>query len=353
MGKAEVSKSQKVEVCNGGDKVKNISWGMIGCGAVTEKKSGPGLYKAHGSKLEGVFSRSIAKAEDYAKRHHIPKVYQCIEELLEDSHIDAVYIATPPKFHKEYALACMKHGKIPYIEKPLAMNMKECQEILACSQEVGIPVFVAYYRRGMEKFKKIKSLLEEQSIGEVRAVYVRHLMQPLSTDLNPKTLHWTVKVEETQGGRFIDMGTHILDMLEFLLGEIIEVSGNATNRGGLYKVEDTVVAQFKFKSGILGSGIWCYVAKENLDEMCIVGSKGSIRFSVMDYSAVKLKIGDQEISFEFEEPEHVSQPYIQSIVDELNLGVKSNADLESSVNNIRIIDEILKEYRKIQIKDRG
>lgn len=326
--------------------MKNIHWGMIGCGAVTEKKSGPGFYKAHGSALEGVFSRSITKAEDYARRHHIPKVYQCIEDLLEDPHIDAVYIATPPKFHKEYALACMKHGKIPYIEKPLGMNVDECKEILKYSQELGIPAYVAYYRRGMEKFKKVKSLLEEKTIGEVRAVYVRHLMKPLVNDLNSETLHWTVKANETQGGRFIDMGTHILDMLEFLLGRITEVSGSATNRGNLYEVEDTVVAQFKFENGILGSGIWCYVAKENLDEMCIIGSKGSIRFSVMDYSAVKLKLGDQELSFEFEEPEHVSQPYIQSIVDELNLEIKSNANLESAVNNVEIIDQILKEYRK-------
>lgn len=326
--------------------MKNIRWGMIGCGAVTEKKSGPAFYKARGSSLEGVFSRNITKAQDYARRHHISKVYQCVEDLLEDPHIDAVYIATPPKFHKEYALACMEHGKIPYIEKPLGMNVEECKEILRQSEELDIPAFVAYYRRGMEKFNKVKSLLDEEAIGEIRVVYVKHLMQPLSSDLSLETLHWTVKANETQGGRFIDMGTHILDMLEFLLGKIVEVSGSASNMGGLYEVEDTVVAQFKFESGVLGSGIWCYVAKENLDEMCIIGSKGSIRFSVMDYSAVKLKIGDQETCFKFEEPEHVSQPYIQSIVDELNLGMKSNASLESSVNNVRIIDEILKKYRK-------
>lgn len=326
--------------------MKNIRWGMIGCGAVTEKKSGPAFYKARGSSLEGVFSRNITKAQDYARRHHISKVYQCVEDLLEDPHIDAVYIATPPKFHKEYALACMEHGKIPYIEKPLGMNVEECKEILRQSEELDIPAFVAYYRRGMEKFNKVKSLLDEEAIGEIRVVYVKHLMQPLSSDLSLETLHWTVKANETQGGRFIDMGTHILDMLEFLLGKIVEVSGSASNMGGLYEVEDTVVAQFKFESGVLGSGIWCYVAKENLDEMCIIGSKGSIRFSVMDYSAVRLKIGDQETCFEFEEPEHVSQPYIQSIVDELNLGMKSNASLESSVNNVRIIDEILKKYRK-------
>ena len=326
--------------------MKNIRWGMIGCGVVTEKKSGPGFYKAHGSTLQGVFSPTIAKAEDYAKRHHIPKVYRDIEELLEDSSIDAIYIATPPKFHKEYALACMKHGKIPYIEKPLGMNVEECKEILKCSQELGIPAYVAYYRRGMEKFEKVRSLLKENTIGEVRAVYVRHLMEPLGSDLNSETFHWTLKASETQGGRFIDMGTHILDMLEFLLGTITEVTGSATNTGNLYEVEDTVVAQFKFENGILGAGIWCYVAKENLDEISIIGSKGSIRFSVMDYSAVRLKLGDEEVRFEFEEPEHVSQPYIQSIVDELNLGMQSNANLESAVNNVRVIDRILEEYRK-------
>lgn len=326
--------------------MKNIRWGMIGCGAVTEKKSGPGFYKARGSSLEGVFGRSITKAQDYARRHQIPKVYQRIEDLLEDPHIDAIYIATPPKFHKEYALACMKHGKIPYIEKPLGMNVEECKEILEQSKVLGIPAFVAYYRRGMEKFNKVKALLDEKAIGEIRAVNVRHLMQPLASDLNADTLHWTVKANETKGGRFIDMGTHIVDILEFLLGKIVEVSGSASNMGNLYEVEDTVVAQFKFESGVLGTGIWCYVAPENVDEVCIIGSKGSLRFSVMDYSAVVLKVEGQEMQFEFEEPEHVSQPYIQSIVDELNLGIKSNASLESSVNNVGIIDQILQEYRK-------
>lgn len=323
-----------------------IKWGMIGCGAVTEKKSGPGFYKAEHSSLDAVFSPQLEKAQDYAKRHGIKKVYDSVEDMLKDSEINAIYIATPPKFHKYYAIECMKHGKVPYVEKPLGINKEECEEIAYESRRLNIPVYVAYYRRKMKKFIKIKELINQGAVGEIRSVNVRHNMIPLTTDLNKETLHWTMKAEETQGGRFIDMGTHILDIMDFLIGKVADVSGYADNLGGYYEVEDTVSASLKFENGVLGTGQWCYVAGENIDEMCIIGSEGLISFSVMNYGPVKLKRDNQEKVFEFNEPEHVAQEFIQSIVNELLNKEERQPNLESAVNNVKIIDQILSDYRK-------
>ncbi len=157
--------------------MKEVNWGMIGCGNVTEVKSGPGLYKSENSNLIGVYSRSFEKAKDYAKRHNIENVYESVEDLLANPNIDIVYIATPPISHKEYAIACLKANKIPYIEKPVTIKYEDALEIKALSEKLNIPAYVAYYRRGNEKYIKIKELLDKGVIGNVRYVYATQIMK--------------------------------------------------------------------------------------------------------------------------------------------------------------------------------
>lgn len=320
---------------------------MIGTGSVTEVKSGPGFYKSEHSELHGVYNRNINKAIDWAKRHGVNKVYNSVEEMLADD-IDAVYIATPPDVHKEFAIKCIEARKIPYIEKPMAFNYNECLEIINKSKEYNIPVYVAFYRRGMEKYLKIKELLDENKIGKVRFVEVRQIMKPEPSDFNKDNHPWRINKEVTGGGKFIDMGIHVLDILDFFFGSIIEVTGIAKNLGGLYDVEDTVSASFTFKNGIVGNGMWCYVAAHEEEKVRIVGDNGYITFEGLGFG----KVGQVSIIrnnkvevLEFINPEHVAQPYIQQVVNEI-LGIeKSNANLISSANVTRVTDEILKDYK--------
>ena len=86
------------------NQAKPIRWGIIGCGDVTEVKSGPGLQKADGSQLVAVMRRDAEKARDYAKRHNVPRAYGDAQELIDDPEVDAVYVATPPGSHAEYAI---------------------------------------------------------------------------------------------------------------------------------------------------------------------------------------------------------------------------------------------------------
>ena len=147
-----------------------INWGIIGCGNVTEVKSGPAFNKVAGSRLAAVMRRNAALAEDYAKRHKVPKFYSRAEDLINDSEVNAVYIATPPGSHKEYGIAAIRAGKPVYIEKPMALNYKECQEINEASEKYGIPVFVAYYRRTLPGFLRVKEFIEKGIIGKVQFV---------------------------------------------------------------------------------------------------------------------------------------------------------------------------------------
>ena len=321
-----------------------ITWGLIGTGNVTEVKSGPGLYKSSNSFLKGVFDVSFDKAKDWASRHGISKVYISIDEMLLDEDIDIVYIATPPNTHKEIVFKVLNAKKIPYVEKPMGLDFEECISMENLSKKLNIPIYVAFYRRAMEKYVKIKDLLDSKYIGEVLSVRVTHLMRVEDNELNPNKLPWRLIYEVTKGGKFLDMGVHVLDILTFFFGDIVNVNGIAKNYGNYYEVDDTVESIFEFENGVIGNGFWCYVSDRNVDEIIIYGTEGTITTEGLGYGDVFISKNGVDEVISFEVPEHVAMPYQQSIVNEL-LGIeKSNANTKSAINITKITDEILREY---------
>ena len=325
--------------------MEKVNWAMIGCGDVTEVKSGPGLYKSSNSELIGVYNRTYEKAEDYIRRHKIAKVYKTVEDLLSDEQVDVVYIATPPKSHYQYAVQCLNAGKIPYIEKPVANSYKECLEIKALSEKVDLPVYAAFYRRGVEKFLKIKELLDNKILGAIRYVYVSQTMPVEEAELDRETLPWRVIPNISGGGKFLDMGVHVLDCLAMFFGEYEYMKGIASNQGGYYDAEDTVVATFKLKCGILGSGSWCYVADKNTNEVQIVGERGRIVYDGLSAKKFVLEVDGKEETFTFDVPEHASMPYQQAVVNELIGKTNSEANFEQAINVVKMTDMILEQYK--------
>lgn len=325
--------------------MKIVHWGMIGCGNVAEVKSGPGFYKAENSTLEAVTSLRLERAENYARRHKVPKVYKSVDELIKDSIIDAVYIATPPAFHKEYAIKCARAGKTAYIEKPMANTYKDCLEIINEFRKTNTKAFVAYYRRAMERFNKVKELIKDKAIGDIRTVNVTLYKRPDKEDYCKDKLPWRLIPEFSGGGKFVDMVVHTIDILDFLFGPLINVQGKAANQAGLYEVEDIVTANWSFENGIFGSGIWCFTAFEDYDQVEIVGSKGKIYFEFFSERPIYIKNEKNILEYTYQNPIHIQQPFIQSIVNELIGEGKCNGDLESAARTSKVVDEILKEYR--------
>ncbi|MDF2504978.1 Gfo/Idh/MocA family oxidoreductase [Clostridium sp.] len=325
--------------------MKTIHWGMIGCGDVTEVKSGPGFYKAENSILQAVTSLRIERAKDYAKRHNVPKIYENVDKLISDPSIDAIYIATPPVFHKEYAIKCAKARKAVYIEKPMAQTYKECLEVIEECKKTNTPAFVAYYRRAMERFKKIKEIVDSKIIGDVRFVNVALYQKAAKEDYNRDNLPWRLIPKIAGGGKFLDMGVHTIDILDFMFGSFDEVQGKASNQGGLYEVEDIVTANWKFKNGIHGTGIWCFTAFENYDNIEIVGDKGKIYFEFFSEKPIYVKTEGELVEYQYDNPKHVQQPFIQSVVNELIGKGTCPGNLESAARASKVADEILREYR--------
>ena len=327
--------------------MKEVNWAIIGCGDVTEVKSGPGLYKSEHSNLVAVYNRTAAKAVDYAKRHKVPKVYKTVSELLDDDSIDIVYIATPPKYHKEFALQVLNANKIPYVEKPVANSYAEFLEIKELSEKKNIPVYIAFYRRGLEKYLKIKELLDSKVIGDVRFVSLKQLEKVRPSDLNRENLPWRLKFDISGGGKFVDMGVHMLDYLSLFFGNIAEIKGSVSNQGGFYEVEDTVLINYRFESGVIGSGTFCYVSDrdENLCE--IIGSEGRIYFDVLSGDSFTIEKNGKKETFHFEVPEHIAMPYEQAIVNGI-LGIKKcHNNIDNALALSKAMDDLMRSYREI------
>ena len=191
---------------------KEIRWGFIGCGEVTEKKSGPAFSKIEGSKVVAVMSRSHEKASSYAHRHHISRWYTDAQQLIEDPEVNAVYIATPPSSHATYAIMAMKAGKPVYVEKPLASSYIDCQRINRVCEQTGVPCFIAYYRRYLPYFQKVKQLIHEGAIGQVVNVQIRFAVPPRDLDYNSTNLPWRVQRDIAGGGYFYDLAPHQIDL---------------------------------------------------------------------------------------------------------------------------------------------
>ncbi len=326
--------------------MKKIRWGIIGCGNVTEVKSGPGFQKADRSELVAVMRRNAELAEDYAKRHNVPKWYSDAKQLIMDPEVDAVYVATPPSSHMEYVLLCAEAGKPVYVEKPMALNDGQCQQMIASCQEAGIPLFVAFYRRALPYFTKIKQLIDQGAIGEVRFVSMKQYQKMnIETGTAEAELPWRLDPAIAGGGLFVDLASHTLDIMDYLLGPIREVKGHASNQAGRYSVEDIVTGSFQFESGVHGTGTWCFSAFDYCDSNEIIGSKGAIRFSTFGNDLIELVTKEGTESVVMEKPLHIQQHLIQSIVYELLDGEASPSHGTSAARTSWVMDQLLQDYK--------
>jgi predicted dehydrogenase len=325
--------------------MKTIRWGIIGCGNVTEVKSGPGFQLARNSALAAVMRRDGAKAADYARRHGVASWYDDADHLIADREVDAVYVATPPAFHCDYTLRAARAGKPVYVEKPMARDHDECRRMIGACASAGVKLFVAYYRRALPRFLKVKELLDSGAIGAARLVSVVHYQPPESGEYNPATLPWRVIPELAGAGRFLDVGSHTLDLLDFLLGPIDRVEGHAANQAGLYRAEDIVAGSWRHESGALGNGVWCFSAGASHEMNEIVGAEGRIRFSTFGSESVRVERAGKVEELAIAHPPHIQQPMIQSIVDDLNGQGRCESTGESGARTSWVMDRMLEGWR--------
>lgn len=319
---------------------KNIRWGIIGCGDVTEVKSGPAYQNIEGFEIIAVMRRNEEKASDYAKRHQIAKFYTDADDLINDDEVDAVYIATPPDSHKYYGIKVAEAGKICCLEKPMAPSYADSLEVYNAFRTREIPLFIAYYRRSLPRFTKIKEWLDAKKIGEIRHVRWQ-LSKPASEqDLSGKK-NWRTEAKVAPGGYFDDLASHGLDLFTYLLGSITQVHGISLNQQNLYTAKDAVTACWLHDTGITGDGSWNFGSWEHKDQVEIIGSTGKISFSVFHENPIKIQHKDGTETLEIPHPKHIQEFHVENIKNHL-LGAQTHPSLgDSGLHTSWVMDKIL------------
>lgn len=320
-------------------KKDSLQWGIIGCGNVTELKSGPAFNKVPNSSLYAVMRRDGAKARDYAERHGVPVWYDDAMQLIQDPEVTAIYVATPPLFHETYAVAAMEAGKPVYVEKPMSVNTEACHRMLAVSRLTGSKLSIAHYRRALPKFLTIKKLLTEKHIGDIRTVNMR-MLQPDKSAINTDTKdNWRVNPALAGAGLFYDLAPHQLDLMMYYFGAALEASGLSANQAGLYEAEDAVTGIMRLPGNILFTGQWCYTVAEGMvEDYCeINGSKGKLGFSIFGHD-LTIEKGKEQLKETFKPPQHIQQPMIEKVVQYF-LGKGTNpCSAENAIESMQVME---------------
>jgi predicted dehydrogenase len=323
--------------------MNQVNWGIIGCGDVTEKKSGPAFNKVEGSKIIAVMRRDGEKASDYALRHNVPLWYTNADEIIDHPEINCIYIATPPVFHSDYAIRAMQKGKVVYVEKPMAADYAECLRMHEVSESTQIPLYVAYYRRFLPYFIRVKEILNSGILGNILYANIQLNNAPGMNDRHRDTLPWRVIPDIAGAGHFYDLACHQLDLMEWFFGTAREATGITYNKAGLYAAEDTVIGRIDYDSGVSVSGQWCFVCneKEHVDLITIFGTKGSIVCSTFDFTPIKMNTGNGIEEYLPDNPEHIQYGFIRNMIEELRGLRPVKANSASAVRTNRTLDKIL------------
>lgn len=319
--------------------IKPIRWGIIGCGDVTERKSGPAYQKTEGFEIVAVMRRDADKAADYARRHNISRWYADAEALINDPEVDAVYIATPPDSHREYALKVAAAGKPCCIEKPMAPTWQECIDVVNAFKNKGLPLFVAYYRRTLPRFLKVKEWIDSGKIGAVRHINWHLTKTPSPTDLSG-AYNWRTDSSIATDGYFDDLASHGLDLFIYYFGDITRVNGVSLNQQGLYTAKDALAASWLHSNGVTGTGTWNFGASQYEDAVTIYGSKGTISFGVFDEVPLVLKTAEERQEVTIPHPENIQLYHVAAMRDALTGNGLHPSTGETAAHTNWVLDKI-------------
>ena len=289
-----------------------IRWGILGVGDVCEVKSGPAFQKAERSELVAVMRRDAEKAADFTRRHGVGKWYDSSEALLADPDIDAVYIATPPRFHLQHCLAALAAGKHVYLEKPMAMDAAQSRAIIEAEAKSPGKVVVAHYRRVLPAFRKVGELINDGSIGAVRLAEVNFYLSRNNPMVPGPAENWRQNPDISGGGLFHDLSPHLLDLLLVYFGRPLRYEGFAIRQSPAARADDLVLGTIVFADNIVFRGCWCIGVAPcaNQEQLAITGERGTVSATFFG-DRVHLCTDAGEQVFEFDNPPNIQQPMIE------------------------------------------
>lgn len=324
-----------------------LRWGYVGCGSVTETKSPPSAFRHSGvSDVLAVSRRNATLAASFASRHGVARHYGSPAALVSDPDVTAVYVATPPGSHLEVARLVASVGKACVLEKPMARTLGESRAIAEAFSRKNVPLFVAYYRRSYPRMKRLQRMIRER-VGKVRSV--EYTCKKRRRRIDVAANDWRYDAKISGGGLFVDVGSHVLDLLDFLFGPLADVTGDADGPGPPL-VEDRVWINFSFADGAKGQASWDFTSKRSKESLVIVGDNATVQVqNLLNGNEIRLfKPGEEDAYTAFFDspPVPVHGPFIESVVDALVSGHRERCPStpDTALRTAAVIDKVLNKY---------
>ena len=286
-----------------------VNWGIIGMGNIADLVTAPAMVQAKNNRLVAVMRRDLQRAEELAQKHGALRTYGTVEELLRDDEINAVYVATPVHAHADQTIQAAEHGKHVLCEKPMAMNVEEGERMVAACEANGVKLMVCYYQRFNRRHQKIKELITAGEIGQVTAARLNF------SSLKPNEPEsWRQRPELSGGGNLLDCGSHCVDLLRYLVGEVTQVSALVDTIAFTYPVDDTATMLLKLDNGAQAvvSAHWSTLIpdEEESSALAIYGTGGTILSAPLhekfSRGTLKLMTEIQQTEYHFDQSTHTS-----------------------------------------------
>jgi len=267
--------------------MNQVTFGLIGCGDIAQKRVAPALRDLANCELIAVSRAQSQLAASFANQFGARRWYARWRELVDDPEIQAVYVATPVYLHVEQTIAAAEAGKHVLCEKPMALNVAECDRMLQACRSNNVKLGIAYYRHFYPVVRRAKEIIESGEIGHpvVAQINAFEWFDPPPT--HPRA--WLIKKEQSGGGPMFDFGCHRIEVLLDLFGQVGDVKSTASNSFFKREVEDVAVATFQFEQGVCATLTVAHSAREPQDTLVIYGSKGSLQISVLNEGTLVIK----------------------------------------------------------------
>jgi len=288
--------------------MEELKWGLIGCGDIARKSVVPAIQNTKNSTLLTINRSDSDKAEEFAKEFSIGRWTASWEELVHESEINSVYVATPVYLHAEQTVAAAENGKHVLCEKPMALNASECRRMIDACSANNVKLGIAYYRHLFSPVKRIKEIIESGEIGQIVHVQANNFE---NFNLSPGAdRYWFLQKNLSGGGPMMDMGCHRIELFTNLFGPVKKTSAFLDNIIFKREVEDIATAHFEFESGATGLLVSAHGIKEPKDTLDIYGEKGSIHAAVLNEGTLKITTDHGNRTEKHPNPSNFHQPLI-------------------------------------------
>jgi 1,5-anhydro-D-fructose reductase (1,5-anhydro-D-mannitol-forming) len=305
-----------------------LSWLVVGVGDITRKRVLPAILAEPRSRLGGIVTRDPAKAEPYGVRS-----FSDLDSALAGSDATVVYIATPVFLHAPQTIAALRAGRHVLCEKPMALNYADSLAMQRTSEDTRRTLGIAYYRRMYPKVDRARELIEAGVIGRpVFAEATSHdWFNPLGT-----SRAWLADPQQSGGGPLRDIGSHRIDLMNYLFGKPINAIGHMSTLVQPLEVEDNATVMIEYEGGVRGVVDVRWHSRVVRDEFRVRGTKGEIDLSPLNGPELVHPGGVERIAA----PENLHYPCVEDFVNAILRGILPRSYGESALAAEWVMEQV-------------